>query len=59
MRPVAVHLKLSGKFHGHHPVFHVSLLCRNPLGSDIVETPVLVIIKDADEYEVEALIEHR
>ena len=56
MGPVAVHLKLSGKLCGHHPVFHVSLLHKYLPGGDGVNLEALLIIEDVDEYEVEALI---
>ena len=56
---VAVQLELSRKLHGHHLVFHLLLLCRYLPGSDGVEPLAPVIIKDADEYKVEALITHR
>ena len=55
---MAVCLELSGKLHGHHPVFHVLLLHRYLLGSDQVELPEPMISEDADKYMVEALIAH-
>ena len=56
--PVAVPLEISGKLHGHYPVFYVLLLHKYLLSSDVVEPPAPVIVEDSDEYKVEALIAH-
>ena len=57
--PVAVHLALTGKLQGVHPVFHVSLLHRYEPGGDGVQTPPPIIVDKEEEYEVEALLAHR
>ena len=56
---VAVHLALTGKLWGLHPVFHVSLLHRyEPSGVGLKPPPPIVVNKE-EEYKVEALISHR
>ena len=57
--PVAVRLSLTGKLHGLHPVFHISLLCRYKPGGDGVKPPAPMAMDEEDEYEVEALLSHR
>ena len=58
MGSVAVYLELSGKLHGHHLVFHISLLLRYLPDVDRVKPTAPIIIDDMDENEVEALIAH-
>ena len=52
MGPVAVHLALTGKLQGLHPVFHVSLLHRYKPGGDGVEPPPPIVVDEEEEYEV-------
>ena len=59
MGPVAVHLVLTRKLRGLHPVFHVSLLRRYEPGGDGVEPPPPIVMDEEEEYEVEALLAHR
>ena len=54
--PVAVHLALTGKLWGLHPVFHVFLLCRYDPSGDGVEPPPPIIMDEEEEYKVEALL---
>ena len=44
--PVAVHLALTGKLRGLHPVFHVSLLHRYKPGGDGVEPPPPIVVDE-------------
>ena len=57
--PVAVHLALTRKLWGLHPVFHVSLLRRYKPGGDGVEPPPPIAVDEEEEYEVKALFAHR
>ena len=57
--PVAVHLALTGKLQGLHPVFHISLLCRYKPVGDGVKPPPLIVVDKEEEYEVEALFANR
>ena len=43
--PVAVHLALTRKLQGLHPVFHVSLLRRYKPGGDGVEPPPPIVVE--------------
>ena len=56
---VAVHLELTGKLWGLHPVFHVSLLCRYKLSGDGVEPPPPTVVDEEEEYKVKALLAHQ
>ena len=56
---VAVHLVLTGKLWGLHPVFYVLLLRRYKPGGDEVEPPPPIVVDGEEEYEVEALLAHR
>ena len=56
---VAVHLALTRKLWGLHPVFHVSLLCRYEPSGDGVEPPPPSVVDEEEEYEVKALLAHR
>ena len=57
--PEAVHLALTGKLRGLHPVFHVSLLHRYKPSGDGVKAPPPIIVDEEEEYEVKALLSHR
>ena len=59
MGPVAVHLALTGKLRGLHPVFHVSLLCRYEPSGDRVEPPPPIVVDEEEKYEVKALLADR
>ena len=59
MGPGAVHLALTRKLWGLHPVFHISLLRRNKPSGDGVEPPPPIIVDDKEEYKVEAQLAHR
>ena len=43
---VAYHLDLKGQFTCVHPIFHVSLLCRFVAGSNGIEHPAPIEVKD-------------
>ena len=55
---VAVHLALTGKLQGLHPIFHVSLLCRYKPSGDGVKPLPPIVVDEEEEYEVEALLSH-
>ena len=55
---VAVHFELYGKLCRHYPLFHISLLHGYLPSGDRVDLSAPVIIEDADEFKVEALIAH-
>ena len=57
--PVAVHLALTGKLRGLHPVFCVSLLCRYKPSGDGFEPPPPIVVDEEEEYKVKALLAHR
>ena len=57
--PVAVHLVLTGKLQGLHPVFYVSLLHRYEPGGDRVKPPPPIVVDKEEEYQVKALLAHR
>ena len=58
MGPAAICLELSRKLDGHHQVIYVLSLYRYLLGSDRVEPIAPVIVKDVDEYKLNAFIAH-
>ena len=57
--PVAVHLALTGKLQGLHPVFHVSLLHRYKTGGNRAEAPPPIVVDEEEEHEVMALLSHK
>ena len=56
--PVAVHLALTGKLWGLHPVFHIYFLRRYKPNGDGVEPPPPIVVDKKEENEVEALLSH-
>ena len=56
---MAVHLVLTGKPWGLHPVFYVFLLPRYKPGGDGVKPPPPIVMDEEEEYEVKALLAHR
>ena len=56
---MAVHLALTRKLWGLHPVFHVSLLHRYKPGGDGVKPPPPIVVDEEEEYEVKALLSHQ
>ena len=56
---MAVHLALTGKLWGLHPVFHVSLLCRCESGGDGVKPLPPIVVDEKEEYKVKALLAQR
>ena len=57
--PVAVHLALTGKLRGLHPVFHVSLLRRYKPNGDGVKTSPPILVDKEEEYQVKTLLARR
>ena len=51
-------MELSRKLFRHYLVFHILLLFRYLIGSDIEQPTVPNIMEDEDEYQVVALIGH-
>ena len=56
---MTVHLTLTGKLRGLHPVFHISLLHKYKPNGDGVEPSPPIVMDEEEEYEVEALLAHR
>lgn len=50
-------LRLPAEMSRVHPTFHASLLKK--YSGDAVEPPAPILIAGEDEYEVEAIIDHR